>query len=1848
MVSNLYTQQLQANLGTRFFTGMRLIDLLIRSKEGDMTAAVKRHWYIGILLLAICMLASHAHAGDRIVFGPEEFTIGKWHFHASIHRFKADDSGSGLLTLTKNMPDTPIRGGFILFNRTFIRLSSFLRGNEVAFQNQISLRKKNNLVIFFRGTPEASLSLAVREKGVLPPPQVVFSAEPQEIQQGDSSTLAWTTADADSVVIDQGIGSVSQSGSQNVSPQETTVYTLAATGTGGTTAESAAVTVHVPPTVSMSADPDTVAIGESSTLIWSSTKAESCTIEPDIGTVNPNGSIQVSPTETTTYTITAVGSGGSAIYSLQLGVIQPPDDIDYGLHDDEQQGGGGLIGEAIRILNGNGIEYRNDIHFDSPTSLGLSCTAFYNSRSDISGSLGYGWTHTYEVFLDPAFEIEGKSFIRIEYCTGKASYFLEEEAGMFQGAFNEHSYVTSEAGNYVWYRLDGTYYGFSPTGKLIWIEDEKDNRLELNYNAQGRLETVTDTSSGRVLSFYYTVDGLLESISGPATDAVSDGTWVRYGHDPHCNLTSVSYPDGSGFDYFYNDTNDVHNLTEKSKKSGHLCNTWMYDNEDRCVTRSTTDGKGVNIAYVSEGRVDVTDAYGTLRTYTLGEIEGRKRVTAMSGLGAAPYTSTNAIRWEYDDRMRLLEVEYTGGTINQYQDYDDRGNPRKAVFAVGGPEERIVEYQYHPDINVELSRVETSVLGNGYKTTTWDYDNDYDADPNEEPSGLLSRYVEQGYTHNTSGDVVPYKYTTTFTYNSKGQVVTIDGPLPGADDTISFSYDEITGDLLSVTKPIIGSMYFKQYDPAGNPGQVFDVNGQSKSLVYDGRSRIRKITNDADGSSTAFAYNSAGQLRSITDADGVTTRFSYDSGYGRLIRVSDSEENDITYGYDAKGNRVDMKYSDSAGSRTFSKKWSYEQPHVPGKLWKEINPDTTFTEYDYDSAGNIISMIDPAGNRTDYEYDCLNRLTAIIQPGNVATSYAYNKQGKLLGVIDAEGHQTDYEYDDMGRLISTTSPDTGTFMYTYDEAGRPIQRIDARGIRVTYSYDALNRLTASHFPDPNEDIIYSYDSGPYGIGKLTRVTDPAGSIAFEYDAKGMPISKTNSINGVSYTDTYAYTPGNRLSAASYPTGTTIHYQRNSTGKVTDVSMSHKGNSTSILNNITYLPFGPAHSLEIGGSTASTGYDELYRMTVANPNEDTERTYTYDDNGNVVSIRVTNEPSKDQHFSYNELNRLIQAQGIYGTITYTYDTVGNRLSKSVNDKTDAYSYIPGTNKIDEISRSDPLAFAYDANGNTIAIGSKTFLYNQNDRLSGSEESGETIGEYIYNGLGQRIVKRANGADTIYHYDLNGNIIGESLSDGTFISEYVYLDGTRLAYINGSDNSVYYYLNDHLGTPQFITDSNGRAVWGASTKPFGEANVNPNSSIVNHFRLPGQYFDAETGLHYNYFRDYHPGIGRYIEPDPVGLKGGIALYAYGLNDPINTIDPSGQFGVAGMVVGGIAGAWGGFLAGAQAGNMWAGVVGGVAGGVIGGSVGIIFPEASPYVGGVVGGFVGGAVGGGVSKTLMDPDPTVKGRLLAMGKGAGFGTLVGGIGGAIGGAAVSIGATGPAVEIAKAVITTPIGMCFSAFDTVMETSGQGAAVPSAMCWPDEIIVPDDWNRLPDNSIYSSSEQVDPNDYVEVWVDSEGLGCPPYSWTVSGKGFHFNTISGPTTASTDADMEVLQLWADDTACGSAAINVADSCGQTGTGYVKSTAGTWVQIHTEYCGTVNHQPSQCDCTKCSTVVMGGYKYKDCWWGGTRKWRYSGPTCSKWPYTEDRSGTCCYCSGYYPCFDVVGLYDHHIWEWQCD
>lgn len=152
-----------------------------------------------------------------------------------------------------------------------------------------------------------------------------------------------------------------------------------------------------------------------------------------------------------------------------------------------------------------------------------------------------------------------------------------------------------------------------------------------------------------------------------------------------------------------------------------------------------------------------------------------------------------------------------------------------------------------------------------------------------------------------------------------------------------------------------------------------------------------------------------------------------------------------------------------------------------------------------------------------------------------------------------------------------------------------------------------------------------------------------------------------------------------------------------------------------------------------------------------------------------------------------------------------------------------------------------------------------------------------------------------------YDLMGNIIAEANGTGTIQSEYVYLNGERLAIIDTANAEIYYYHNDHLSTPKALTDETSTVVWQADYTPFGELTEVVNL-VEQPFRFPGQYFDSETGLHYNYFRDYDPSIGRYVQSDPIGLAGRINTYSYAESNAMRYMDPTGLVAWEGRVTGG----------------------------------------------------------------------------------------------------------------------------------------------------------------------------------------------------------------------------------------------------------------------------------------------------------------------------------------------------------
>ncbi|HLK98603.1 MAG TPA: RHS repeat-associated core domain-containing protein, partial [Hymenobacter sp.] len=292
-------------------------------------------------------------------------------------------------------------------------------------------------------------------------------------------------------------------------------------------------------------------------------------------------------------------------------------------------------------------------------------------------------------------------------------------------------------------------------------------------------------------------------------------------------------------------------------------------------------------------------------------------------------------------------------------------------------------------------------------------------------------------------------------------------------------------------------------------------------------------------------------------------------------------------------------------------------------------------------------------------------------------------------------------------------------------------------------------------------------------------------------------------------------------------------------------------------------------------------------------------FSYDAAGNLTQLKNGTLTAVRANYGYDTLNRLLRTNEGAGTTaneTYSYDATGNRLSFAGAGATRLYTY-PATSH--RLSAIDGAARGYDANGNTtqVASNAREYVYSEDNRLSAARQAGVTTGTYLYNGRGEQ-VRRTAGVTAVFVYDENGRLLGQYTGTGVPIQQYVWMDDQPVGVV-AANGTLHYVEPDHLGTPRSIIDATRQqAIWTWDLKSEAFGNTAPDTDpdadgtpFIYDLRFPGQRYDAASGLNYNYFRDYEPGTGRYIESDPIGLRGGTSTYSYVAGRPLVLIDPSG---------------------------------------------------------------------------------------------------------------------------------------------------------------------------------------------------------------------------------------------------------------------------------------------------------------------------------------------------------------------
>jgi RHS repeat-associated protein len=388
------------------------------------------------------------------------------------------------------------------------------------------------------------------------------------------------------------------------------------------------------------------------------------------------------------------------------------------------------------------------------------------------------------------------------------------------------------------------------------------------------------------------------------------------------------------------------------------------------------------------------------------------------------------------------------------------------------------------------------------------------------------------------------------------------------------------------------------------------------------------------------------------------------------------------------------------------------------------------------------------------------------------------------------------------------------------------------------------------------------------------------------------ISKAQTVGAVTKTVGYGFSGGNLTSLVT-PSGQTVSYGY-SNGRVSSVTLN---GSTTILSGVIHDPFGPIAGWTWGNSTlAARVYDLDGNLT--DLDSAGAYSYHYDNAFRITGIDDLANSAKSWTYGYDSLDRLNAASTSATSIGFTYDANGNRVTRTGSS---AATYtVPATNnRVTAIAGTPSRTYGYDAAGSVTSYTGAVFSYTDFGRL-GSATVGTITTSYTLNALGQRVRKSNATSTTLFVYDEAGHLVGEYDGSGALVQETVWLEDVPVATLRpngGGGVNVYYVHTDQLNAPRSVSrPGDNVVVWKWESEPFGSdaPNDDPDGDSVAfryNLRFPGQYYDAESGLSYNYFRDYDPYAGRYIESDPTGLEGGINTYGYVGGNPLDKSDPLG---------------------------------------------------------------------------------------------------------------------------------------------------------------------------------------------------------------------------------------------------------------------------------------------------------------------------------------------------------------------
>ncbi len=934
--------------------------------------------------------------------------------------------------------------------------------------------------------------------------------------------------------------------------------------------------------------------------------------------------------------------------------------------------------------------------------------------------------------------------------------------------------------------------------------------------------------------------------------------------------------------------------------------TAIYDDVAKTITMSySPDGTQTattTVTTVVNGSGDVTINVSGAPILTIG---GKP-------IASAEFNTTTSRLLNFTD-AKAAKAVYT---------YDNLSRVLSVVEASGTPLSRTTSYIY---TTLSTGTANTTQIPNTVNAPWLTVTNTINA------RGQITQQVTSypGSSSSTPKTWLYYYYETT-TLPNYGLPYYTKGPslnAGGVNDQVSWTYDNF-GNIATYNRNVNNSSgavvnrqtSYANYNSAGQPQTINYPDATKDTLTYDASYQVLSNVHSRSTASTTTSktYDSLKRVITSTDEDGKVTTYSYD-GVGRPSIVTDPSGNKTTTTYFPNNTPSVVTQSNPQGvtvAGTWNtldangRRYTTRQGSTTNRLWVALT---------YDANGNTTQTRTALGIINSWTYDALNRVVSHTDGNGKVDTKGYDTADNNTTETAANSAGSTRGFINHDELQSETNNDFGLKTYTLD----PDKRLTARGHadrscsfgivdqdnRPKMTVCTSNANTATNL---QVNDSYIYDTTAYG--NLDSVTSNNAGIGvttnYTYDLFHRLLTKTQ-VNQAPTTygyatsqqkNSYTYTAAGKLATMTMPSGKVLTYGYDTNGVISSIKLG----ATTIACYINYDGANRLRGWTWGvGGVFIVGIDDGGLTTgVTNTNttgaKNFNANFLYDLDGRIT--RSTVDTSNVYKYTYDNNSQLLtESLPNASTIQYTYDTNGNRLTLSTTGTTGlaytAANYSYTGNRLTGWTKNtvaQPLGTSTQGEITNSYIGTSTY-----DNAGRRKLEGAVPGNSLYTGMlfdynhnNERTFRRGSNLDRQYAYDESSHLIGEYTGDGALIVEYIWLGDRPIAAVYG--NRIVYIVTDHQNKPRRAIDaSTQQVVWSWDPDAFGV--VQPATGLTNgvemNLRFPGQYYDIQTGLYYNLNRYYNPELGRYMEPDPIGLEGGLNPYSYVANNPINMVDPSG---------------------------------------------------------------------------------------------------------------------------------------------------------------------------------------------------------------------------------------------------------------------------------------------------------------------------------------------------------------------